>query len=93
MGLQTDNTLFLANKTFAKSKETKLQEANFLAKEREELTRTTLIKFNGGHIKQEKDSIILTQERQCQNLKLVTTKVIDLTSSRREIYKVVALKD
>ena len=60
VGLQTDNTLLLANKTFAKSEETKLQEANFLAKEREELTRTTLIKFNRGHIKQEKDSIILT---------------------------------
>ena len=63
VGLQMDNTLFLANKTFAKSKDTKLQEANFLAKEREELIQTTLIKFNRGHIKQEKDSIILTQER------------------------------
>jgi hypothetical protein len=52
--------LFLANKTFAKSKETKLQKANFLAKEREELTRTILIKFNKGYIKQEKDFIILT---------------------------------
>ena len=38
VGLQTDNTLFLANETFAKSEETELQEANFLAKEREELT-------------------------------------------------------
>jgi hypothetical protein len=55
-----DDTLFLADETFAKSEETKLREANFLAKEREELTRTTLIKFNRGHIKQEKDSIILT---------------------------------
>jgi hypothetical protein len=93
VGLQTDDTLFLADETFAKSEETKLREANFLAKEREELTRTTPIKFNGGHIKQEKDSITLTQERQCQNLKLVTTKVIDLTSSRGEIRKAVAPKD
>jgi hypothetical protein len=93
VGLQTDDTLFLADETFAKSEETKLREANFLAKEREELTRTTPIKFNGGHIKQEKDSIILTQERQCQNLKLVTTKVTDLTSSRGEIRKAVAPKD
>src|SRR5256885_2196697 len=84
VGLQTDDTLFLANKTFAKSKKRKLQEANFLAKEREELTQTTPIKFNRGHIKQEKDSIILTQEHQCQNLKLVTTKPINLTSSRGE---------
>ena len=51
VGLQTDNTLFLADETFAKSKETELQEANFLAKEREELIQTTLIKFNRGYIK------------------------------------------
>ena len=60
VGLQTDDTLFLADETFAKSEETELREANFLAKEREELIQTTLIKFNRGYIKQEKDSIILT---------------------------------
>ena len=62
VGLQTDNILFLTNKTFVKAKEVKLQKAKFLVKEREKLTLNTLIKFNGGYIKQEKDSITLTQE-------------------------------
>jgi hypothetical protein len=93
IGLQTNDTLFLTDKTFAKAKETKLQEAGFLAKEREKLTQTTPIKFNGGYIKQDKDSIILTQEHQCQNLKLVTMKAIDLTNSRGEVCKAVTPKD
>jgi len=32
VGLQTDNTLFLADQTFMDAKETKLQKAKFLAK-------------------------------------------------------------
>jgi len=38
MELQTNNILFLTNKTFIEIKEIKLQEAGFLAKEREKLT-------------------------------------------------------
>jgi hypothetical protein len=46
-GFQTDDTLLLANKTFVKIKEEKLREVGFAAKECEELTKTTSIKFNG----------------------------------------------
>jgi hypothetical protein len=38
IGLQTDNTLLLADKTFAESEEMRLKEAKFLAKGREKLT-------------------------------------------------------
>jgi hypothetical protein len=93
VGLQTDDILFLADKAFAKAEEAKLHEANFLAKEREKLTPTTLIKFNKGIIKQDQDLIVLTQERQCKNLKLVATKVLDLTSSRGDVRKAVTPKD
>ena len=93
VGLQTDDTLFLTDETFAEAEEVRLQEAKFLAKEREKLTPNTPIKFNGGYIKQEKDSIALTQEHQCQNLRLVTMKAIDLTSSRGEVRKAVTPKD
>ena len=48
VGLQTDNTLFLADDTFASAEETRLQEAKFLAKPQEQLTTLTLIKFNSG---------------------------------------------
>ena len=42
---------------------------------------------------QDNSSIRLTQERQCQNLRLVTTQSIDLTSSRGEIRKAVTPTD
>ena len=47
VGLQTDDTLFLSDKTFAIKEEEQLQKANILAKEREKLGTKT-IKFNGG---------------------------------------------
>ena len=93
VGLQTDDTLFLADQTFADAEETELQEAKFLAKPREQLTEQTPIKFNGGLITQEGNLIKLTQERQAQNLRLVTIKPTDLTSSYRETHKTVNTKD
>ena len=98
VGLQTDDTLILADNTFAESEEIRLKEARFLAKKREKLTQSTPIKFNGGYIRLEKDpismnSITLTQERQCQNLRIVTMKVTDLTSSRGETRKAATPKD
>jgi hypothetical protein len=38
IGLQTNNTLLLTDKTFAESEEMRLKEAKFLAKRREKLT-------------------------------------------------------
>jgi hypothetical protein len=93
VGLQTDDILFLANQVFADAEELELKQANFLAKEREKLTTIIPIKFNGGQIKLENDSILLTQERQCQNLKLVALKAINLTSSRGEVRQAVTPKD
>lgn len=62
VGLQTDDILFLADKTFAIKEEKQLHEAKLLAKEREKLGNAS-IKFNGGCIKHESDVIHLTQER------------------------------
>ena len=50
VGLQTDDTLFLANSKFADAKESNLQKAHFLAKEREVLSKNKPLKFNGGLI-------------------------------------------
>ena len=94
VGLQTDDTLFLANPEFARKEETELQKAKFLAKDREQLTAQHPIKFNGGQITlQENNLIKLTQERQAQNLRLVSTQPLDLTSSRGETRKSVSPKD
>ena len=60
VGLQTDDTLFLANDVFAATEQLELGKAGFLAKEREKLTLSTPIKFNGGHIKCQSGSILLT---------------------------------
>ena len=40
VGLQTDDTLFLANTTFADAEQRQLEKAHFLAKEREQLTQS-----------------------------------------------------
>jgi hypothetical protein len=51
ISLQTNDTFFLVNKSFAKAEELKLYKANFLVKDKEQLTSLTLIKFNSGQIK------------------------------------------
>ena len=86
VGLQTDDTLFIADEQFAIEEQIQLQKAGFLAKERERLTSTHDLKFNGGIIHLEDDeSITLTQERQCKNLKLVRSEDTSMTSSRGAI--------
>jgi hypothetical protein len=94
IGMQTDDTLILADKTFATNEANKLKKAQFLSKEREQLTQFNLLKFNGGNIQLEADnSIVLTQEYQCKNLRLVTTCTTDLTSSRGTVREAVTPKD
>jgi hypothetical protein len=80
--IQTDDTLILGDREFIEQEQTQLQKAGFLAKEREQLTTEYNLKFNGGIIQLYNDrSVILTQERQCGNLKPVTDRIVDLTSN------------
>jgi hypothetical protein len=81
--IQTDDTLILGDREFIKKEQLQLQKANFLAKEREQLSTNSDLKFNSRAIRlQDNSSITLTQERQCKNLKLVANKVVDSISSR-----------
>jgi hypothetical protein len=48
VGMQTDDTLLLADDTFATTEENRLREASFLSKDREKLISSNPIKFNGG---------------------------------------------
>ena len=93
VGLQTDDTLILANKGFATNEAGGIKRAQFSSKEREQLTEAHPLKFNGGHIKLEGGSIVLTQERQCANLRLVTSHSTDLTGARGTTRKAVTPKD
>ena len=82
VGLQTDDTLFVGDSDFAIQEQVQLQKAQFLAKEREQLSSTKDLKFNGGIIHQDGDTLTLTQERQCNNLKLISNKATSTTSAR-----------
>jgi hypothetical protein len=94
VGLQTDDTLFLADEAFVAREQSELSKAEFMAKEREKLTVDTPIKFNGGMIRLLTDgSITLTQEQQCQNLSVVSTKTATSTSSRGITRGVLTPKD
>jgi hypothetical protein len=50
VGLQTDDTLFLTDNAFTEAEQSELYKAEFMAKEREQLTADTPVKFNGGLI-------------------------------------------
>jgi hypothetical protein len=84
VGLQTDDTLFLADETFAEAEQNELYKAKFMAKEREQLTVNTPLKFNGGLIQLAPNgtTITLTQERQCRNLSTISMKPAASTSNR-----------
>ena len=60
IGLQTNNTLFLSNKTFIFSKEKELKKANFIAKSKEKLKPNSPFKFNKGDIRLNGTLIYLT---------------------------------
>jgi hypothetical protein len=92
VGLQTDDTLFVADSIFVAKEEDALREAGFLAKDREQLSTAYPIKFNGGLIKLDPDFISLTQERQCANLQLVG-KTDTTTSSRGAIQQGLSTKE
>jgi hypothetical protein len=83
VGLQTDDTLLLADKTFVETEQNKLYKAKFIAKEHKQLTADTLFKFNSSLIQLVSDRITLTQEQQCRNLSLISTKLATSTSLRR----------
>jgi hypothetical protein len=60
VGLQTDDTLFVGDDAFTKKEQLGLQKARFLTKERERLTTTNDLKFNGGIIHVDGTGITLT---------------------------------
>ena len=94
VGLQTDDTLFTADDAFAKQEQIQLQNAGFLAKEREVLSTNHSLKFNGGIIELTTNgAITLTQERHCKNLNLVDNNNTKSSSSRRTVRENLSTKD
>jgi hypothetical protein len=94
VGLQTDDTLFIADRNFATAEETELRKAGLMAKEREQLSTANAIKFNGGTITLQKDgSINISQETYNKTLRPVAMTNTDLTSSRGTIRRNISTRD
>ena len=93
IGLQTDDTLLLADKDFAAEEEKELQKVGFLTKEREELTATNPIKFNRGQLTLKGNSLTLNQMQHCQNLRAVSLETVDLTSAQGVVRKQIPTKE
>jgi hypothetical protein len=73
VGLQTDDTLYLGTPTYIQREETELQNAGYPAKPIDKLTSKDLV-FNGGNISRKDTHIELTQQRQCDKIKVIDTQ-------------------
>ncbi|KHJ33690.1 hypothetical protein EV44_g3111 [Erysiphe necator] len=93
VGMQTDDTLFLADKIFADKEQKELKIAKFLAKDREQLTINTPLKFNGGIATLLNNTIMLQQTQQAQNLHLIGTRDIDMPCAKGKTKKRATPKD
>jgi hypothetical protein len=71
VGMQTDDTLFLADDEFAAKEESELEKAKFLAKPREKLTPENALSFNGCILSQEGQNMLLTQKGQGKKIELI----------------------
>jgi Reverse transcriptase (RNA-dependent DNA polymerase) len=89
VGLQTDDTLLLANNIFAQMEESELQKAKLTSKPREQLICEKPLKFNGGIITlTEPGNILLTQAHQCKGIRAANpSKSTDIVSSRGMVRK------
>ncbi|KAL3702992.1 hypothetical protein TMatcc_010179 [Talaromyces marneffei ATCC 18224] len=87
VGMQTDDTLIVANDTFAVREEEEIQRANILCKPREELTIDNPLKFNGAVVTETAQGITLTQKRTCSHIRLVQDQPADTTNSRGKVRK------
>jgi hypothetical protein len=85
VGLQTDDTLILANKSFAEREEKKIHDASFTCKPRQIMTPSTSLKFNGAIISEDGQGITLTQERTLKLIKLIKNHNADSVSSRGKV--------
>jgi hypothetical protein len=73
VGLQTDDTLFAADATFAAREDSELKKANFEAKPCETLTPTHPLKFNGAIIETRDSKICISQPEQIKRIQPVST--------------------
>ena len=76
VGMQTDDTLFLGDKTFVELEEKELEKAKLMAKPVEMLSKGNPLMFNGGKLihDQDGDGIKLVQKGQGDRIELIDYK-------------------
>ncbi|RAL61913.1 hypothetical protein DID88_002402 [Monilinia fructigena] len=87
VGLQTDDTLIIGDSAFIQAEDEQLKQAGFMAKDREELTPDHPLKFNGVTLTLKGDDIYLDQQKQCNNLQLVSIGSMDMHGTRGKVRK------
>ncbi len=93
--MQTDDTLMLKDDRFAELKKSELKKAKLMFKKREMLITLTSIKFNDEMIIIDSSDILLfSQFKQFGQIRLINMTIsIDLIDSRKQIRKMMTLKD
>ena len=83
VGLQTDDTLLLADDTFADAEEDAIKYAKLMSKDRNHLTTNKPIKFNGALIELTSEgNLTLKQETQIAGISLVRNLMVSTTSAQ-----------
>ncbi len=96
VGMQTDDTLILADQSFAAVEEEAVHSTKIMTKAREQLTSTNPLKFNGTRIERiGPDGVIyFRQETHIQGIQLVnSTESTIITSARGKIRAMLILRD
>ena len=93
VNFQIDDTLILADKHFAEIEKIELHRVKLLAKFRKQLTIITSIKFNGGYLKQQDNSILFNQKRLCQFLRPIKLQSIDFINTKDTVKKLTTSKN
>jgi hypothetical protein len=85
--MQTDDTLIVADDTFAVREDEEIRHANIMCKPREQLTNDKPLKFNGAIITKDGQGITLTQKHTISHIRLVQDHAADTTNSRGKVRK------
>jgi hypothetical protein len=87
VGMQTDDTLILADQSFAAAEEEAVHSAKIMTKAREQLTPENALKFNGTKIERTgpDGAIYFRQETHIQGIRLVQSTDATTTSARGKV--------
>jgi hypothetical protein len=77
VGMQTDDTIILADERFLAREEEELKQAKYTTKPKEKLTVVNPLLFNGCVLSLQGDQMTLCQKDQGKKLRLVDSEILD----------------